>query len=98
MSGVAVGGARVRLVVRGSRSLKEKRRVVRSIKDRLPAQFPVAVAEVGDLDRHQAITIGLAAVGNDGRHVAQVLEGAIGKLRLHPEAELVDHEVEIFHM
>ena len=98
MSDMVVGAARVRLLVRGSRSLKDKRQVVRSVKDRLPSLFPVAVAEVADLDSRQSAVIGISAVGNDGRHVVSVLQKAIQKIRGHPHAEVVDSEVELFRL
>ena len=95
---MVVGALRVRMLVRASRSLKSKRRVIRSIKDRLPAQFSVAVAEVGELDNHQTTTLGVSAVGNEGRHVLSVLQKVTDKLRMHPEAELVDSQIELFHL
>lgn len=95
---MVLGGAKVRLLVRAARSLKDKRRVLRSIKDRLPQLFGVAVAEVGDLDQRQSIRLGITAVGNDGKHVLSVLQKAIDRLRQHPEAELVDSEFELFHL
>jgi len=41
-----VGSIRVRLLIREAKSLKDKRRVVRSIKDRLRNAFNVSVAEI----------------------------------------------------
>ncbi|MCA9632349.1 MAG: DUF503 domain-containing protein, partial [Myxococcales bacterium] len=47
-----VGVARIVLRLPGSRSLKDKRRVVRSYKERLASRFPVSVAEIGELNLH----------------------------------------------
>jgi len=47
----------------GSTSLKDKRRIVKSLKDRIRARYPVAVAETGDADLHARATLGVAAVG-----------------------------------
>ena len=93
-----VGVLKVSLLLRESHSLKDKRRVVRSVKDRLPGLFPVAVAEIGDLQSRQSTVIGVSAVGNDGRHVLSVLQKVVDKLRVHPEAQLVDSETELFRM
>ena len=90
-----VGAAEVRLVVRSSRSLKEKRQAVRSIKDRVSSLFPVAIAEVDDLENHQSIVLGVAAVGNDGRHVAGLLQKVVDRIRVNPHAELTDFRIEI---
>jgi hypothetical protein len=92
---MVVGACELRLVVRGARSLKEKRQAVRSIKDRLAELFPVAVAEVDDLDKWQSIVLGVAAVGNDGRHVQSLLQSVVDKVAANPHAELVRSEIEI---
>jgi uncharacterized protein YlxP (DUF503 family) len=90
-----VGSLRVRLLVRESRTLKDKRQVVRSIKDRLRNHFPVAVAEVDALEDRQLVVLGFAAVGNEARHVRQVLEEIVAALRGHPVAELLGHDTEV---
>ena len=58
-----VGIVRARLHIHGAASLKEKRAVLRSIKDRARARHNVSVAEVDDQDLHQSATLGFAAVG-----------------------------------
>ena len=90
-----VGSLRVRLLVRGSRSLKDKRRVVRSIKDRLKNGFNVSVAEVEAQDHRQLAVLGLAMVGNEARPVRAAFEQIVAALRVHPVAELLDHEMEV---
>src|SRR5713101_4830980 len=54
-----VGSRRVRLLVRESRSLKDKRQVIKSIKDRMHNRFNVSVAEVEALDNRQLAVLGL---------------------------------------
>ena len=90
-----VGSLRVRLLVRQSRSLKDKRQVVRSIKDRLRNRFNVSVAEVEAQDHRQLIVLGLAMVSSEAKHVHSVLEQIVASLRGHPAAELLDHEMEV---
>jgi uncharacterized protein YlxP (DUF503 family) len=90
-----VGSLRVRLLVRESRSLKDKRQVVRSIKDRLHNEFNVSVAEVDALDHRQLVVLGLAMVSNEAGHVRAAFERIVSALRAHPVAEFVDHEVEV---
>lgn len=70
-----------------SRSLKDKRQVVRKIVDRVRARFQVAIAEVDDHDLWQKATLGLAAVGGDSHHVRSMLDEvvrAIDELYLAP--------------
>src|SRR5262245_11780221 len=90
-----VGSLRVRLLLRESRSLKDKRQVVRSIKDRLRHRFNVSVAEVEALDNRQFVVLGIAMVSNEAYHVRSVFDEILRALRSHPVAEFVDHEVDV---
>jgi hypothetical protein len=90
-----VGSLRVRLLVREARTLKDKRQVLRSIKDRLRNEFNVSVAEVDAQDNRQLIVLGLAMVSNERKHVRTTLEQVVAALRSHPVAELLDHELEV---
>jgi uncharacterized protein YlxP (DUF503 family) len=90
-----VGSLRVRLLVREARSLKDKRQVLRSIKDRLRNEFNVSVAEVDAQDNRQLIVLGLAMVSNERKHVRTTLEQVVAALRSHPVAELLDHELDV---
>lgn len=54
------------LHIPGCRSLKEKRTVVRSLKDRLRNKFNVSVAETGFQDVHDRAEITVALVASDG--------------------------------
>jgi len=90
-----VGSLRVRLYLRESRSLKDKRQVVQSIKTRLRNSFNVSVAEIEALDHRQHAVLGVAMVGNDSYHVRTTLEKIVEALRRHPVAELVEQELEV---
>jgi uncharacterized protein YlxP (DUF503 family) len=90
-----VGALEIRIVVRGAHSLKEKRRVVKSLKDRLRNRFNVAVAEVDDLDHRQAATLGVVSVGNDAKYLVGQLEKVSSFVRGHPEADVVDAHIEM---
>jgi uncharacterized protein YlxP (DUF503 family) len=90
-----VGTLRVRLLLREARSLKDKRQVVKSIKDRLRNSFNVSVAEIEGLDNRQLAVLGLAMVSNETHHLKIALGQIVEALRAHPVAELIDHEMEI---
>jgi uncharacterized protein YlxP (DUF503 family) len=90
-----VGSLRVRLLLRESRTLKDKRQVVLSIKDRLRNRLNVSIAEVDALDHRQLAVLGVAAVGNEAGHVRATLQQVVDALRSHPVAELLDHEMEV---
>ena len=90
-----VGILQFEIAVHGSGSLKDKRRVVKSLKDRLHREHQVSVAEVGKQDQHVHAVLGLALVSTDVPHIQSVLDRLIDKLQHHRDFELVDHRKEI---
>lgn len=92
---VVVGILQFELLIHDAESLKDKRRVVRSVKDRLHREHQVSVAEVDRLDNAAVAVLGLALVGREGRRVAEVLDQITAKLRSSTEAELGDVQREI---
>lgn len=58
-------------------SLKDKRRVVKSLKDRIAQRFNVSVAEVGDLELYNRAELGAAMVGNDAGYVEGGLQQVV---------------------
>ncbi len=91
---MVTGSLQVRLLIRGARTLKDKRQVVRSILDRMRNEFNVSAAEVDRLDDYRTATIGFAAVGWDAIHVRETLQRIADLLRRHPVAEFVGCEME----
>ncbi len=85
------------LFIHGSASLKDKRSVVKSLKDRLHREHMVSVAEVGLLDNHSAARLGLAAVGSDAKYLSGLLDRIVEKLRTMDDAELGEVRREIFN-
>jgi uncharacterized protein YlxP (DUF503 family) len=90
-----VGSLRVRLLVRESRSLKDKRQVVRSIKDRLRNGFNVSIAEVEAQEHRQLVILGMAMVSNEAQHIRTVFAEIVQALRSHPVAEFIDYQLEV---
>jgi len=69
-----VAVSRVTLDIPQAGSLKAKRQVLRRVSDRVKARFNVSVAEVDDQDLWQRATLALAVVGNDRRHVNEMMD------------------------
>jgi uncharacterized protein len=90
-----VGTLQVRFLLREARTLKDKRQVIKSIKDRLHNHFNVSVAEVDELDNRQLAVLGMAMVSNEAHHLKQALGQIVEALRSHPVAELIAHEMEV---
>lgn len=90
-----VGVLRVRLAVFEALSLKDKRRVTKSLKDRLAARHNVSIAEVDELDHRQALTLGLAMVANESRFVQSALSKIVDEIRAYPHASLLEYDIEL---
>lgn len=94
---MVIGILQFDLHIHGAESLKDKRRVVSSVKDRLHREHLISIAEVALQDRASVARLGLALVGTDGEHVGRTLDRICAKLREVPGAELGDVSREILH-
>ncbi len=91
-----VGVLKLVLLCRDSHSLKDKRAVVRRIKDRVEQRFKLAIAEVGALDTWQRAELGVAVAGSEREYVRALLGDIAGFVRSHDGAELVDDRRDVF--
>ena len=69
----AIGVLTLEIHVENSRSLKDKRHVVKSLKDRLRERFNVSVAEIDFLDSWQNSVVAAVTVSNDRIYAEQLL-------------------------
>lgn len=90
-----VGVLRLTLHIPGARSLKDRRQVVRSLKDRLRVKLGVSVAEVGALEAHQRCVLGVVAVANEAARVDERLAAAAAMATELRDAILWDRTLEI---
>jgi len=90
-----IGIVQARISIDGSQSLKDKRRVVTSLKARLHRDYQVSVAEVDDLDNRQAAMIGITMATNDVRHCQSVLDKLVQRLGQTRGFVLDDYDVQI---
>jgi uncharacterized protein YlxP (DUF503 family) len=93
--GIIVGLCTVELFIPESQSLKDKRQVLLSLKDRLREKFNLSVAEVDGQDLWQKAVLGLVCVANEGRYVNQVCDQALNLIRNVPAVEIVQSRVEL---
>jgi len=64
-----VGILKIRLVIRSAHTLKDKRRIIKSLKDRIKNKFNVSISEIGTVDHCQYARLGIAMVGNDKKYL-----------------------------
>ena len=85
----------IKFFLHGNRSLKEKRRIVRSLKDRLKNNFNISIAEIGDQNIWQSLHMGIVAVNSDPKYLegqTRILMNTIEKMHL---AEITDCQTKI---
>ena len=90
-----VGVLRLSLSIVGARSLKDKRSVVRSFKERVQGRLKVSIAEVGGLDDPRRATLGVAVVSNEASVCDHVLADVAAMANTLPDAILTDRATEI---
>lgn len=96
---MVIAVARVALHIPGSQSLKDKRRVLKSLLAQVQRQFLVAAAEVEEQDRHQIGVLGIACVSNDARQADSVVAKAVSFLAsARHDTELLDYQTEVLHV
>lgn len=92
---MVVGILQVALDISGSESLKDKRRVVSSLKDRLHREHQVSVAEVDLQDNRHRAVLGIALAHSDARQCRSIMDRILDKLRVERDCVLADHASEI---
>ena len=95
---MVVGTLKLSLYINNNHSLKEKRKIVKSIVARVRNKFNVSVAEVGSNDKWQMIELGISAVGNDRRFVNSSLDTILSFLESLYLGEIVDSSIEILNI
>ena len=90
-----VGRLNLILNIPAARSLKDKRRVVKSLITRIHNRHNASVAEVGDNDKWQIARLGAAVVSNRGDHVDSQLSSIVKMVERERDIIVVDYEIEI---
>jgi uncharacterized protein YlxP (DUF503 family) len=90
-----VGVLRLTFHIGGARSLKDKRRVVQKIRDRIRSRFEVSVAEVEAQDLHQRAVFGVSVVSSDAGVCDSVLEQVARVAQAVGDAVLTDRATEL---
>lgn len=90
-----VGSCQMEVFIFESSSLKEKRKVIKSIIGRVQARFNVSIGEVGFHDNWKRAVIGFACVSNSSKHSNEVLDNVIKFIYEDSRIEVVSEKIEI---
>ena len=78
-----------------ARSLKDKRQVLRSLKDKLRRDFNVAVAELEHHDTWQRSVVGVVTISNEEKHLREVLQKVLDEADRILGSFLINQAIEI---
>lgn len=94
---MVVGVCTLELDIPASQSLKDKRRVVKSLIARVRQSFNISIAEVDSLDSWQHATIGIVCVSADAEYAHGLLEKVIDNIeRSRLDAVIADYTIEMW--
>ena len=77
-----------------AQSLKDKRMVLRSLKERIKSRFNVSVAELSGQDKWQIATLGVVMIANDNRLLDSAMQTIFSYIENHPEYYVCEHKIE----
>jgi uncharacterized protein YlxP (DUF503 family) len=90
-----VGLLTLELHIPDAQSLKDKRQVLRSLKDKLRREFNVAVSELEHHDTWQRSVVGIVTLSNEEKHVKEVLQKVLDEADRILGSFLINQAVEI---
>ena len=91
---MTIGVLQLEIEVIDAMSLKDKRRAIKSVKDKIAHRYNVSVAEVGSLDSLRHGVLGVAMVSNDHAYVQGALDQIVDYVRSMHQADLERYSIE----
>ncbi len=95
---MVVGTGKIKFRLYDVNSLKSKRKIVKSIINRIKNRFNISIAETGLNDSHDWAEIGFSITGNDSRRVNSKLDKVINMADELGLAMMSDSQIEIIHL
>lgn len=92
---MTVGVLQLELSIPDAFSLKDKRRAIHSLKDRLAHGRNISIAEVAALDEHRRAMLAVAMVANDSGYVEGGLSKIVDFVRMVPQVVLLDYTIDL---
>ncbi|MCL2767061.1 MAG: DUF503 domain-containing protein [Peptococcaceae bacterium] len=91
-----VGVLTVELLLSEGHSLKDKRRVLKSLIERVRNRFNASVAEVGDLEMWRRSSLAMSMVSNDQTHINKTFDSIIGFIEARGELTIIDYHIQMY--
>lgn len=92
---MTIGVLHIDFLIYGAQSLKDKRRVIKGLKEQLRSRFNCSVAETEYHDLWQRARLAICVVSNESRHANTQLNEIVRFAAAKPGAEMVDYRIEM---
>ncbi|WP_027188003.1 DUF503 domain-containing protein [Desulfovibrio cuneatus] len=90
-----IGILGVEYMLHGNESLKDKRRVANSLKQKVRTKFNVSIAEVGTEENMGRLALAVVSVSNDKRHLESRLTKCLSMMEAACDEEMIYSDIEI---
>lgn len=90
-----IGNCIIEIYIPTTSSLKEKRSVVKGLKDRIRNKFNVSISEIDRNDNHKISVIAVAAVSRDRKHIDKILSSIVNYMEKQKQFEVINYRTEI---
>jgi len=90
-----IGVLTVELFIGEANSLKDKRRILKSLLDKLKKRFNIAAAEVGKQDMWKRSTVGISCISNDSAHIHQIMATVMRFIENQGNLQVIDYNTEV---
>jgi len=92
---MVIGVLTVEIFIGEAESLKDKRRILKSLLEKLKKRFNIAAAEVGEQNIWQRSTVGITCVSNDSAHLHQIMAAVIRFIENQRNLQVIDYNTEV---
>ena len=92
---MTIGFLEVELNIHNSHSLKEKRMILKSLKERLRKQFNISITETDGQDMWQYTSFGVVTISTENRHANQVLSKVINYIEMQKNVDIIQYRMEM---
>ena len=90
-----IGSCDLDLHIDNCQSLKDKRRVITSLKEKVKNRYNVAICEFGDLSLWQRTRLGVVTCGNNKQHVDSSLKAVLSYIQKFRAISVVDFDLHV---
>lgn len=93
---MTIGVLQLDLFIPQVNSLKSKRRILKSLKDKIRHKFNVSIAEIDHLDKWQRQSLAVACVNSDKRLVNSLLSKVVNLTQAQHSIELINYVIDVY--